>query len=196
MRSIRTSNIAFLSLLIVIITSCGMINQINEAKQFAFCDFSVNEIKIIKLGNIDVSEYRDIDDVSLPDILILGQQLVSDKLPATLSVDIKVINNQNKKAAISGLSWQLFMKSEEYGSGELVQNLEVLPEQTKDFTVVTDFNLLKLLKSEDLESILDLILDIENREKLDKLDIAIKFKPFFKSGSMVKEYPGYITIRP
>ena len=88
------------------------------------------------------------------------------------------------------------MKDEEYGGGELVQYLEVLPAQTKDFTVVTEFNLLKMLISEDLQSILDLILDIENREKLEKLDITIRIKPYFKSGTTVKEYPGYITIRP
>jgi hypothetical protein len=52
------------------------------------------------------------------------------------------------------------------------------------------------LTSEDLQSILDLILDIENREKLEKLDITIRIKPYFKSGTTVKEYPGYITIRP
>ena len=185
-----------MALLIVLTTSCGMVKQINETKQFALCDFSIVEIKLIKLGNADVSEYRSANDVSLSDMLMLGQQFLSGKLPASISTDIQVFNNQNSKAAISGLSWQLFMKDEEYGGGELVQYLEVLPAQTKDFTVVTEFNLLKMLTSEDLQSILDLILDIENREKLEKLDITIRIKPYFKSGTTVKEYPGYITIRP
>ncbi len=185
-----------MALLIVLTTSCGMVKQINETKQFALCDFSIVEIKLIELGNADVSEYNSANDVSLSDMLMLGQQFLSGKLPANISADIQVFNNQNLKAAISGLSWQLFMKDEEYGGGELVQYLEVLPAQTKDFTVVTEFNLLKMLTSEDLQSILDLILDIENREKLEKLDITIRIKPYFKSGTTVKEYPGYITIRP
>ncbi len=188
--------ITLMVLLIVLTNSCGLVNQINEAKQFVFCDFSIVETKLIKLGNADVSEYRSANDVSLSDMLMLGQQFLSGKLPASLSTEIQVVNNQSTKAAISGLSWHLFMKEEEYGSGELVQYLEVLPGQAKDLTVVTEFNLMKMLTSEDLQSILDLVLDINSREKLDKLDISIKIKPYFKSGTTVKEYPGYITIRP
>lgn len=195
MKPVRISIIALLSVLIVLATSCGMINQINEAKQFAFCDFSIREIKIVKLASIDVSEYRNVDDVSLTEILLLGQKIISGELPASLSVDINVVNNQDKNAAISGLSWQLFMKGEEYGNGELVEYLEILPGQSTDFKVMAEFNLMKLLASEDLQSVLDLALDIENREKLDKLDVSIKVKPYFKSGTTIKEYPGYITVR-
>lgn len=176
--------------------SCGILNQANEAKQFALCEFSIIEVKLMKLGNVDVSEYKSADDVGLPDMLMLGQQFLSGKLSAKLSADIQIFNTQDTRAAISGLRWQLYMKGEEYGSGELTEYLEVLPGQIKDFTVVTDFDLLKMLTSEDLQSILDLVLDIENREKLEKLDISIRVKPYFKSGTTVKEYPGYITIRP
>lgn len=195
MRPLQSFFFGLLSLLIVLPTSCSMFEQINEVKQFALCDFSINEIKIIKLGNTDVSEYQSIDDVNLSDILMFGQQLISGKLPASLSVDVQVVNNQNSKAAISGLRWQLYMKGEEYGSGELVQYLEVLPGQAIDFTVIADFNLMKLLASEDLQSVLDLALDIENREKFEKLEVTVKVKPYFKSGTTIKEYPGYINIR-
>ena len=187
---------AILLLLLILSPSCGILNQAKEAKQFAFCEFSIVEAKLMKLGNVDVSEYTSTKDVGLTDMLMLGQQFLSGKLSASLSADIQVVNNQATKAAISGLRWQLYMKSEEYGGGELVKYIEVLPGETKYFTVVTDFNLLKLLTSEDLQSILDLVLDIENREKLQKLDISIRVKPYFKSGTTVKEYPGFITIRP
>ncbi len=182
--------------LLILSSSCGILNQANEAKQFALCEFSIVEVGLIQLGNVDVSEYNSANDVGLSDMLMLGQQFLSGKLSASLSADIQVVNNQNSRAAISGLSWQLYLKGEEYGGGELVQYLEVLPGQTKYFTVVTDFDLLKMLTSEDLQAILDLVLDIENREKLEKLDISIRVKPHFKSGTTVKDYPGYITIRP
>lgn len=195
MRTFYSFFFGLISLLIVLTSSCSTIEQINEAKQFALCDFSINEIKIIKLGSTDVSEYQSIDDVDLSDMLMLGQQLISGKLPAKLAVDVQVINNQNTKAAISGLSWQLFMKGEEYGSGQLDQYLEVMPGHPIDFTVFADFNLMKLLASENLQSVLDLALDIENREKFEKLEIVIKVKPYFKSGKTIKEYPGYIIIR-
>ena len=87
-----------------------------------------------------------------------GQQFLSGEFPAKLSVEIRAVNNQSSKAAISGLHWKLYMKDEEYGDGDLNQFVEVLPGQSTDFTVVVDVDLLKLVASENLKSILDLVL--------------------------------------
>ena len=173
-----------------------MLEQINEAKQFAECDFMINNVQIIKLGKTDVTEYTRASDIGFTEMLLLGQQLLSGKFPARLSVEIKAINNQNSKAAISGLHWKLYMKDKEYGNGELDQYVEVLPRQSTDFNIIVDFDLLKLLASENLQSILDLVFDIENKEKLERLDIMLKVKPYYKAGDDIKEYPGYLTIRP
>ena len=184
------------SFLIIITSSCGVLKQINEAKQFAECDFMINNVQIIKLGKTDVTEYTRASDIGFTEMLLLGQQLLSGKFPARLSVKIKAINNQSSKAAISGLHWKLYMKDEEYGNGELNQYVEVLPGQSTDFNIIVDFDLLKLLASENLQSILDLVFDIENKEKLERLDIVLKVKPYYKAGDDIKEYPGYLTIRP
>lgn len=187
---------AFFSILIILTSSCGILQQIDEAKQFAECDFMVVNVQITELGKTDVSKYKSVGDLGFTEMLILGKQLLSGKFPAKLSVDIRATNNQNSKAAISGLYWKLFMKDEEYGDGELTQYVEVLPGQSADFNLIVDFDLLKLLASENLQSILDLVFDIENKEKLEKLDIMLKVKPYYKVGDNIKEYPGYISIRP
>ena len=188
--------IVLVSFLIITVTSCDVFNQMNEVKQFVSCEFSVNSVQINNLGGFDISKYDDIRDVGFMEMLSLGQQLVGGKLPANLSVDIRAKNNNSSKAAISGLDWQLFMKNEQYGSGKFNQYVEVYPGQTTDFTVNIDFDLLKLLVSEDLQAILDLVMDMDNEEKLKKLDLMLKIKPYYKSGSTIKEYPGYLNIRP
>ena len=184
------------SFLIFFTSSCDVLEQLSEVKRFAECDFSINSVQIIKLGNIDVSKYKTASDFGFTEMLSLGQNLISNELPAVLSVDIKAVNNQSSKAAISGLQWQLLMKNEQYGSGKLNQYVEVLPGQSTSFPVHAEFDLLKLLTSENLQSIIDLVMDIENKEKLEKLDIMMKVKPFYSSGGNIHEYPGYLTIRP
>jgi|AntAceMinimDraft_3_1070362.scaffolds.fasta_scaffold00274_7 hypothetical protein len=185
--------VAFIS---IIISSCDVLDQLGEVNRFAQCDFSIKDVQIIKLGNIDVSKYKSAGDFGFTEMLLLGQQLLTNELPAVLSVNINAVNNQSSKAAISGLQWQLFMKNEQYGGGKLNQYVEVLPGQSTSFPVNAEFDLLKLLTSENLQSIIDLVMDMENKEKLEKLDIMLKVKPYYKAGDNIKEYPGYLTIRP
>ncbi|MBL6944970.1 MAG: hypothetical protein ISR56_11470 [Bacteroidales bacterium] len=182
--------------LVIISSSCEVLEQISEVNRFAQCDFSIRNVQITKLGEIDVSKYKSASDLGFTEMLLLGQQLLSSELPAVLSVDIMAMNNQTSKAAISGLQWQLLMKDEQYGGGKLNQYVEVLPGHTTNFPVHVEFNLLKLLASENLQSIINLVFDIENKEKLKKLDIVLKVKPYYKYGNSIREYPGYLTIRP
>lgn len=188
--------IVFVSLMFVTATSCDVLNQMNEVTKFVNCNFSVNKVEIVRLGGFDFTKYKSVSDIGFTEMLSLGQQLVSGNLPADLSVDIRAKNNQSSKAAISGLDWQMFLKNEKYGSGKLNQYVEVLPGQSTDFTVNVNFDLLKLLASENLQTILDLAMDMDNKEKLQKLDVMLKVKPYYKSGGSIREYPGYLTIRP
>jgi len=173
-----------------------MLEQMSEINRFAQCDFSVNSVQIVDLGGVNVKKYSSASDIDFMEMLSLGQQLITGELPATLTVDIKATNNQMSKASISGLEWQLFMKNENYGAGKLNRYVEVLPGSTTVFPVNVKFDLMKLLASENLQSIIDLVFDIENKEKLQKLDIMLKVKPYYKAGDKIKEYPGYLTIRP
>lgn len=182
--------------LMVLTSSCDVLEQIGEANRFAQCNFLIKDVQITRIGGFDVSNYQSVSDFGFTETLSLGQQLLSGKLPAKLSVGIRAVNNQSSKAAISGLQWHLYMKGEKYGGGMLNQYVEVLPGQSTNFTVVVDFDILKLLASENLQSILDPVLDIENKEKLKILDIVLKVKPYYRSGNGTREYPGYLSIRP
>ncbi len=188
--------IALLSIVTILVSSCDVLEQMNEVKQFANCDFSVKRVKINRLGGFDFSKYNSVSDVGFTQMVSLGQQLMSGKLPANLTVEINAKNSNSSKAAISGLDWQLYLKDEQYGSGKLNKYVEVLPGQQTSFIVNVEFDLLKLLASENLQSILDLVTDMDNKEKLQKLDIMLKVKPYYRSGNNIREYPGYLTIRP
>ena len=177
-------------------SSCDVLNQFGEVSRFAQCDFQISNVQIVNLGGVDISNYSSSSDIGFSEMFIIGQKLFSGKLQSTLSVDILATNNHTLKAAISGLDWQLYMQNEQYGEGKIVDYVEVLPSQSTIFTVIINFDFLKLLQSESLQSIIDLVMDIENKEKLQKLDILLKIKPYYKSGKSIKEYPTYLNIRP
>ncbi len=187
---------ALLLFLLITVTSCDVVNQVGEVDRFAQCDFSINNVQITQLGNLYMAKYNSVSDFGFQEMLSLGQQLLTGELSAKLSVEIEAVNNQSAKAGISGLQWRLLMKNEEYGHGKINDYVEVLPGKSTNFTVGLNFDILKLLASENLQSILDLVFDIENEKKLKKLDIMLKVKPYYKYGDIIREYPGYLTIRP
>ena len=188
--------ISYSFILVLFLSSCKIFSQFNEAKEFASCYFLINNSRIIELGGYDFSEVENINDIGLTEMFGLGQKIIIGELDAIASVSISATNNGKEKAAINGLYWQLFIKGVQYGKGELLDYIEVLPGEEVHFTVNTNFDISKLLKSEDLDAIFDLISDMENQEKLKRLEVKIKVKPLYKSGGSIKEYPSFITIKP
>ena len=183
-------------IIVLFLFSCKIFSQFDDAKEFVSCYFTINNSRVIELGGYDFTEVENISDIGLTEMFGLGQKMIAGEMDAIASVSISVTNKGKHTAAINGLYWQLFIKDEQYGNGEMLNHIEVLPGETVNFTVNTNFDISKLLKSEDLDGIFDLISDMENQEKLKRLDVKIKVKPLYKSGGTLKEYPSFITIKP
>jgi hypothetical protein len=180
----------------LLFTSCDVLQQASDVVQFAQCDFSVDKVGMVKVGNVSIKNIQRPEDLNPLELVGLTQQLMSGSLPVTLDVAIKATNNQSQKAGISGLDWELYMKDTRYGGGKLNQAVEVLPGQSTTFPVSVSFDLLKLVTGNNLQQILDLVFNINDKEKLKQLDLKLQLKPYYRVGSEVQEYPGYITVRP
>ncbi len=180
----------------LLFTSCDVLQQAGDVVMFAQCDFSVDRVGMEKVGGISIKNIHRAEDLNPMELVGLTQQVLSGSLPVTLDVAIKATNNQSAKAGISGLDWELYMKDTRYGGGKLNSAVEVLPGQSTIFPVSVNFDLLKLVNNDNLQQILDLVFNINDKEKLKQLDLKLQLKPYYKVGSEVQEYPGYITVRP
>ena len=180
----------------LLFNSCDVLQQASDVVQFAQCDFSIDRVGMDKVGGISIKNIHKPEDLNPMELIGLTQQVISGSLPVTLDVNIKASNNQSLKAGISGLDWELYMKDKRYGGGKLNQAVEVLPGQSTTFPVSVNFDLLKLVTGDNLQQILDLVFHINDKEKLKQLDLKLQLKPYYRVGSEVQEYPGYIVVRP
>jgi len=178
------------------INSCDVLQQASDVVQFVQCDFSIDHVKVEKIGGVSLANIKKPEDLGVINMMSLTQQVLAGSLSTTLNVGIKATNNQSLKAGISGLDWELYMKENKYGAGMINESVEILPYNSTIFPVTVEFDLLKLVTSDNIQQILDLVFDIDNKEKLNQLDLQLRLKPFYKVGSQVQEYPGFITIRP
>ena len=148
------------------------------------------------MGGISLANVNKPDDIGMLNMMSLAQQVIAGSLPTTLSVGIKATNNQSLVAGISGLGWELYMKDHKYGSGMINDPVEIQPNSSTVFPVSVEFDILNIVTSSNIQQILDIVFDVENKDKLNELDLRLQLKPYYKVGTQVQEYPGFITIRP
>jgi len=143
-----------------------------------------------------VSGYDNVQELSINDYLQLAKEAFSSDIPSELEIEINAENNSEKRAYISGLDWQLYFMDDLYTEGVVSEPVEVLPNQSSTFKVVANVNLLKILHSKSLPELLKLVIEKNSSIDLSELDVTIKVKPWYQSGSTIKTYPGYINIHP
>jgi len=178
------------------LTSCDALQQVSDTATFVQCDFSLANVGIDKIGGVSLANVNKPDDIGMLNMMSLAQQVMAGSLPTTLNVGIKAKNNQSVKAGISGLAWELYMKDQKYGAGMINDAVEILPNSSTVFPVSVEFDILNIVTSSNIQQILDIVFDVDNKDKLNELDLQLRLKPSYKVGTQVQEYPGYITVRP
>lgn len=194
----RLKHILSFTLLISVTTlffsSCAIFKQGKEFITFTECDFNVKNVRITSLAGVDISNFNSIDDLALNDYLMLVQQAFSKEIDSELEIDIIADNFSDNTASISGLDWQLFLKDELYTTGIIDKPVNINPHDNTVFTVKTNINLYTIIHSKSLPEILTLLITKNQSFNLSDLNATVKVKPWYRNGSTIKKYPGFISI--
>lgn len=193
---VRTIHLFLIFLSIGFFSSCGFFKQSGELNRFVNSEFSVYSVRFEEINGIDLSDVKKISDLGMVRMLAIGQQALSGKLPAKLVVVVTAQNNSQNIAAISGLEYSIFLENELYAEGSVNESVRIEPNSSVNFPVSMNVDLIKLLNSSSINQLLDIALGKQQQQKLSEMGIKIQLKPFYYSGSVLKKYPGFITIRP
>lgn len=188
--------IGLLSGIFLILSSCTILEQAQEYERFIQCDFSLSNIKVLEISGVDISSLNSKGDISMMDMMNITKQIFSTNFPATLSIDLKASNKDLQQASIAGLDWKILMDNEELVSGLVDQEVLVKPQSSATFPVIVQVDLMKLLRSESLGKIMAFAFGENQYEEISKLGAEIKIKPYYKTKSGIKKYPGYLSIKP
>ncbi len=192
----KTSLIIFLLIGIFFFSSCDVVKQIEELKRFAQCEFSLINIQIVEVDGINLKNVHSEKDFTMEQIYALGQSILNGKLPTTLSIALEAYNPNFKKAAISGLDWEVYLKNVQYASGKLKDRVEVLPQASAEFPLLIRINLMKIFTADSLNDIIALLADRNNKENIKKLELTVRLRPWYQIGQSIEPAPTFITISP
>ncbi len=182
--------------LILSFSSCSLFRQAKEYERFVHSRFAVQDVKVLSIAGIDVSQKGNAADLDFSQMIALGLRFVKGDLPSVVRLTIQGQNTTNEKAAISGMDWILQAKTDTLATGTLNRPVTIPPGETVRFPVKANFNLSKLLKSKSLDQMLHIILGNGSKAEYEKLGLVLKIKPWYRIASKVKKSPVYLSIHP
>lgn len=180
--------------MLVHMSSCSVLEQAQEVQRFIQCDFSLANIQVLEVGGIQISTIKSPEDIGFLSMMSLGQQVMNNSLPAKLSIGLKATNNNTSTASVTGMEWKLLLKDQDYLGGEINDEVEILANSSSVFPVNVNVDLFTIFEKESLQQMLGFAFSENKAEELKNMGVGIKIKPFYKVGSDIQKYPGWLSI--
>ena len=182
-----------LGIFAVWLSSCSVAKQIDMAKTFAKCDFSVQNIEHMQLADIKIQNVKSAKDLSLKKAAQLTDALTKKTLPLTFTINLSVENPNEKPAGMSRLEWIVLIDNNEIVRGALDQIVEILPDSDATVPLNIEMDLKKSFSNESAESLVKLAFNLAG-EGDKPTRITVKVKPTINVAGLNIEYPGYIDV--
>jgi len=181
---------------LLLLGSCGLFNQARDFERFTQSKFDVNSLDVESISGIDFTHVKQFSDLNFKDLIVLSNGLLSSHLPAKVRLNIGVTNLSDETASVSGMDWIILQKKQEIASGKLDSAVVVAGHGRTSFDINADVNLATILKLNSVNQILSVMSGNLDSKTLQKMQLSVRLKPYYKLGNKIKKYPDYLTITP
>lgn len=179
--------------------SCsGVQKTIENAERLKF---KLGKVEKLKVGGVNLSNVRSINDINLIDGASLLASFTLGKLPATFTVNLIAKNpdtypggSAESSSLIKGLDWRLLVDNTEMITGSIDQTIEI-PGVGKSTTIPipVSVDLYKLLGDGGYEKLMNLALSIGGKSGSSSR-LTLKIKPTIDTFLGGISYPGEIDV--
>ena len=181
-------------LLTFLLSSCSVLQQTSEIKNFAKCDFRLESISNLRMAGVNIQNKTSMSDLSFVDIAKITAAVASNSLPVHFDLDVLARNPNSAMAAMNRLDWILLIDDIEMTRGVLMERIEIQPNSFTAFPVAMNFDLMKALSGKSGDALLNFIFNLTGSGNK-PTRVKLKARPTIIVGSTALEYPGYITIK-
>jgi LEA14-like dessication related protein len=170
------------------VQSCSLLRTVNEAKTFARCRFRLESVSSIRLAGIDAQHVASRNQLNLADAARLSLALANRSLPLTFRLHLEVQNPNASQAAISQMSWTLFIDQLEMLSGELRERVEIAPNSSSIIPLDISMDLFQVLSGQSVETIANFAFNLAG-EGSKPTRMMLRIKPVFQILGSEFSYP-------
>lgn len=181
----------------VLLNSCMLVKQAAEYDRFVKSKFTIHSVSLNEVAGINFSKTSSERDINFSEVLKLTAAILKDTLPSTLVLNVEVFNPFDKDAGVQGMEWKALQNNLIVAKGNIEKPLLVPPHLKETFPLNVNVNLSKLITLKNIQQLFVLLLNKSKpAEILNKLNITIGIRPYYKFGPEIKKFPGYIIIYP
>lgn len=192
----NTSSIKFciLAMLAVIMVSCSVLEQANEMKNFAKCEFRLKNVQDVTLAGVDVTDVDQFSDLSYSEATNITMTAVKGKLPLYFILNVEVRNPNPEKASMSRFLWDLFIDDIKITSGKVIKDVKVPPDGgIAVMPIEVGIDLFEVLTGESADAVANFAINLSGGGGTPSR-IKLRAKPTVYIGTTQVKYPGFFTI--
>jgi hypothetical protein len=191
--------IAFRSLvvlfgLLLVSSSCSILDQANEIKAFTRCSFRLVDIQDAVLAGVDIQDVESFSDLSFSETSKISMAALSGELPLDLTVNLEVENPNPEKASVSALYWVLYIDDMEITEGRISDKVIVPPDGGRAIMPVpVQVDLWEVITGETSDAIMNFAMNLGGSGEY-PTRLKLKIKPSVYVAMKKLNYPGFFTI--
>jgi hypothetical protein len=177
------------------LSSCGISEQVQQAKAFKGVDVRLLNIEQASIAGIDVTKVRQTGDLTTLQKAALLAGFASRNLPLRMRANLEFRNPNDETAALNEFDYIALIDGKEVAKGRNTQRIEV-PANGGVTTapINVESNLRDALGDQTEESLADFILGLADYDR-QPLRLTLRLKPTFITSSGRRISPGgYTTV--
>jgi hypothetical protein len=189
------SPLAALGLLVVLaFSSCGISEQVQQAKAFKGAQIRLASVDQATVAGIDVTQIRKPSDVSTVDKARLVAAYATGNIPLRMRVNLEVRNPNDEVAALNELDYIALIDGKEVAKGRSTERIEVAPGGTTIAPLTLESNLREVVGEESGDALANLVLGLADRDR-QPLRLTMRIRPTFITSNGRRIAPaGYINV--
>lgn len=176
-------------------SSCGISEQVQQAKAFKGVDVRLVGVEQATLAGIDVTQVRQPSDLTTVQKAALLAGYASRNLPLRMRVNLEFRNPNDEMAALNELDYIALLDGKQVATGRTTQRIEVAPNGGVTTAPVTlESNLRDAIGDQTDESLANFALGLADGNR-QPVRLTLRLKPTFITNSGRRISPGgYVTV--
>jgi hypothetical protein len=168
--------------------------MLSELAAFTKCEFRLQSLQEPQVCGINVSQKNSWSDFSFMEGQTIAGQVLQNKLPFEITVNVEARNPGTSLAAVNSIQWIAMLDDLQLAQGTVSQRVEIPPSGgTSTIPVKVRADLFEYLEGDNARAMLDFALNLVNSGNQDS-QLSLKIKPSVLIGTQEIPYPDYFTI--
>lgn len=183
-----------LVIVVVILSSCDVMKQVEQMGMLAKCDFRLKTVENTSLAGVNIQHIQKLSDLNFTDAARISAAATAKELPLTFTLNVEARNPNTTQASMQRIDWILLIDDIEMANGTNTQQVLIPANQgTVIIPLQISTDLKKSLTGKSGTALLNFAFNLAGSGNTPSR-ITLKAKPTIMIGSFPLAYPGYITV--